>query len=352
MNIFRLLLMVITVISCSLDLLVASAFAEPQEFGKYPVCEPSAVAKITCPDSEESCLLVGDNESDDTLFLYPVKSEKLDSVAQKELSLGNLEIDDIEAIAKLDQHRVLIMGSHSRNKECETKKKRRRFVQAKIIGDKVEPIGQVIESPEIKAKDLFDEVDLARNDKLAILSRAIDDAEARANQAEGDETACSRANAFNAEGAVAISESASSPEIWIGLRSPLVSIDSENYAVLLRMASLDQYRFDGAAFLRIEEGRGIRELTLDKNWIWGIAGGPEDDEDNFVLWRIPRDALKPHATLRPEIVRPLPASSEGLAIVEETAYVLIDGDGGDGNEDCKVPGQYVQCTLPCKKLSQ
>jgi hypothetical protein len=62
-----------------------------------------------------------------------------------------------------------------------------------------------------------------------------------------------------------------------------VRIDSENYAVLLRMASLDKYRFDGAAFLRIEEGGGIRELTIDKNWIWGIAGGPEDDKDNFVL---------------------------------------------------------------------
>jgi hypothetical protein len=132
----------------------------------------------------------------------------------------------------------------------------------------------------------------------------------------------------------------------------LVSIDSENYAVLLRMVSLDKYRFDGAAFLRIEEGRGIRELSMDKNWIWGIAGGPEDDQDNFVLWRIPRDALKPNATLRPEIVRSLSASSEGLAIVEETAYVLIDGDRGDGSKSCKVSGQYVQCNLPCKEQSQ
>ena len=67
--------------------------------------------------------MVGDNESDGTLFLYPVKSGKLDSVAQVELGLGKLEIDDIEAIAKLDEHRVLIMGSHSRNKECEAKRK-------------------------------------------------------------------------------------------------------------------------------------------------------------------------------------------------------------------------------------
>lgn len=341
--------MVIPLISCSSYLLIASAFAKPGDFGRYPVCEPSAVAKITCPDSEGSCLLVGDNESDGTLFLYPVKSGMLDSVAQVELGLGKLEIDDIEAIAKLDEHRVLIMGSHSRNKECETKKKRRRFVQARVMGNKLEQIGQIIESPEINAKDLFGEVDLASNEKLAILGRAIDDAEAKANQAKGDETACNRVNAFNVEGVVAISESASPVEVWIGLRSPLVRIDSENYAVLLRMVSLNKYRFDGAAFLRIEEGRGIRELTMDKNWIWGIAGGPEDDKDNFVLWRIPRDALKPNATLRPEIIRSLPASSEGLAIVEETAYVLIDGNRGDGSKGCKVSGQYVQCNLPCKE---
>jgi hypothetical protein len=344
--------MVLLLVSWGLYLLGARAFAEPEEFGRYPVCEPSAAAKMTCPGSEGSCLLVGDNESDDTLFLYPVKSGKLDSAAQTELGLGTLEIDDIEAVTKLDEHRVLIMGSHSRNKECETKRKRRRFVQARVMRDKLEPIGQIIESPEINAKDLLGEVYLASNEKLAILGQAIDDAEARADQAEGDETACNKVNAFNMEGAVAISESASSPEVWIGLRAPLASIDSENYAVLLRMVSLDKYRFDGAAFLRIEEGRGIRELSMDKNWIWGIAGGPEDDQDNFVLWRIPRDALKPNAVLRPEIIRSLPASSEGLAIVDETAYVLIDGDRGDESTGCQVSGQYVQCNLPCKEQSQ
>ena len=178
-------------------------------------------------------------------------------MAQRELSLGILEIDDIEAIAKLDQDRVLIMGSHSRNKECETKRRRRRFIQAKVLGDRLEPIGQVIGNPEIKAKDLSGEVDFTRNDRLVILSRAIDDAEARGNQAEGDATACKKVNAFNAEGAVAISESGSSPAIGIGLRSPFVRTDSENYAVLLRLASLDKYRFDGAAFPRIEEGAGF-----------------------------------------------------------------------------------------------
>ena len=64
---------------------------------------------------------------------------------------------------------------------------------------------------------------------------------------------------------------------------------------------------------------------------------------------VPRDALKPNACYDPEIIRSLPASSEGLAIVEETAYVLIDGNRGDGSKGCKVSGQYVQCNLPCKE---
>src|SRR6266540_5092703 len=179
--------MIVLLASCCWHLLVASAFAKPEILGAYPVCEPSAVVKITCPDSEKNCLLVGDNESNDILFLYPVKSGKLEPAAQTELGLGKLEIDDIEAIAKLDENRVLIMGSHSRNKECETKKKRRRFVQARVVRDRLEPIGQIVESPEIKAKDLFGGGDLASNEKLGALSRAIDDAEARANQAKGDE---------------------------------------------------------------------------------------------------------------------------------------------------------------------
>ena len=344
--------MVILLVSWGLSPLGAGAFTEPEEFGRYPVCEPSAVVKITCPGADGSCLLVGDNESDDTLFLYPVQSGRLDTAAQTELGLGQIAIDDIEAIAKLDEYRVLIMGSHSRNKACEAKKKRRRFVQASVTRDQLEAIGPMIESSAINAKDLFGAVDLAGNDKLAMVGRAIDEAEARANQAEGDETACNRVNAFNAEGAVAIPGRASAPEVWVGLRAPLVRIDSENYAVLLRLASLDKYRFDGAAFLKIEEGRGIRELTLDEHWIWGIAGGPEDDQDNFVLWRIPRDALKPNATLRPEMIRLLPASSEGLAIVDETVYVLIDGDRGAGTTGCKASARYVQCTLPCQKSSQ
>src|SRR5574341_2193258 len=345
MNALKHVFLVVLLAICCCFLSVARAFERQGLLGQYPVCEPSAVVKVTCPASAGDCLLVGDNESDAELFLYPVNAERVGSAAQKSLSLGAVEIGDIEALAKLDESRVLIMGSHSRNSTCETKQKRRRFVQATVLRDKLEPRGQMVESPEIKAKNLFEGVDLTSNNNLAAVGRTIDEAEANAKRAEGNKAACDKANAFNAEGAVAIPDGTSSPRVWIGLRSPVVHLEGKKYAVLLRMAGLDTYQFDGAAFLSLG-GRGIRELTLDKDWIWGIAGGPEDGKKNFVLWKIARDAFRPDAVLRPTIVRRLPASSEGLVIVEKTAYVLIDGDRGKGSEHCNVSGQYVRFPLP------
>ena len=52
--------------------------------------------------------------------------------------------------------------------------------------------------------------------------------------------------------------------------------------------------------------------------------------------------------LRPEILRSLPASSEGLAIVEETAYVLIDGDRGDGAKPARFQVNMCSVTFPAK----
>jgi len=332
---------------CSWSLSDSRVLATQANLGHYPFCEPSAAVNIPCPGSEGRCLLVGDNESDKALLLYAVNAKQLKADRPKELSLGAFEIDDIEAIATLHEGSVLIMGSHSRNKKCEVKKTRQRFVQAKILPDKLAIIGSIVESPAIKAADLFKGIDLhlPSNHKLAAISRAIDDAEAAAQEVQGHEHACQKVNAFNIEGALALLDHPTSPEVWVGLRSPLVKAAAgPDEAVLLQMVSLDTLRFGAVAFVRLE-GRGIRELTLDKIWIWGIAGGPEDDKDNFVLWRIRRDELKPNVTLTPEIVRPLPASSEGLAIVEQTAYVLIDGDKDKDTQSCKHPGSYFQLDL-------
>ena len=81
------------------------------------------------------------------------------------------------------------------------------------MGNKLEPIGQIIESPDAKMR----EVDLASNEKLAILGHMTMRKQRLMQEAKGDETACNRVNAFNVEGVVA---SAYSIEFWIGLRSP------------------------------------------------------------------------------------------------------------------------------------
>jgi hypothetical protein len=87
-------------------------------------------------------------------------------------------------------------------------------------------------------------------------------------------------------------------------------------------------------------GRGIRELTVDGNWIWLIAGPPQDSEEPFQLLRFPVADLQPEAIIKPEFIMELPTSSEGLAIDGANAYIVIDGDTGDSNSACEKPGRY------------
>lgn len=322
----------------------AESEATPEILGKYPVCEPSSIVKVNCPDSGKNCFLVGDNEVKKSLFLYSIDAEKLKADTQKELSAENWEISDIEGMANLEKDRILVLGSYSRNSECEVKKNRRRFSQIKVLKDRLKPIGEVIESPEIESKTLFDGDDINSNKIFQAVSKAIDSSERTANLNQGNEEACQKNPGFNAEGAVTIPDSLSSINVWIGLRSPLVSIDQNNFAILLHLKNLDRYQFDAVALLNLE-GRGIRELTLDGNTIWGIAGGPEDGKDNFVLWHFPLEELKPNAMIEPKIDRYLPASSEGLAIVNSTAYVSIDGDRGESNSQCKIPGKFIEVKI-------
>jgi hypothetical protein len=286
---------------------IVNVNATPATLGKYPVCEPSAVVKVTCPELGENCLLIGDNEQKEALFLYPVSSKGLESTNQIKLPLDE-EISDIEAIAKLDNNKVLIFGSYSRNSKCKIKNKRRRFLQAELSGNQLKPISKLVKYPEkdvkLQSKILFNGLDINNNKVLSALSKAIDETENKADQAINDKTACENANAFNAEGAVAIPDN-SSFKVWVGLRSPLVSLDGKNYAVLLQMANLDSYQFDGAALIDLG-GRGIRELTFDNNLIWGIAGGPKDGQDNFVLWKLSAEDVKPNAILTPEISKNCP----------------------------------------------
>jgi hypothetical protein len=151
------------------------------------------VVQVPCPQTNGQCLLVGDNENDTAVFLYPITAKGVNSKAQTAFTIGGLEIGDIEAIAKIAEDRVLIMGSHSRNTKCEVKKKRLRFVQTQIGQDTLEPVGPMVETPAIHIQELFDSTTLAGNPKLDAVRQAIQ----AADRAQGDKKACEQANAFN-----------------------------------------------------------------------------------------------------------------------------------------------------------
>lgn len=309
------------------------------ELGAYPLCEPSALMEIPCPNRDGNCLLVGDNEVDDSVFVYPINADKFNSNSQQILAFDNFKIKDLEAIASLNNHQLILFGSHSRSTKCSVKKSRKRFVVAEIIGNYLKPLKQVEAKFSLNSQQLFSQDIINQNEIIQAVSQAIDRAEQAADLAEGNFDQCQQINSFNIEGAVAIPHSSNTNNVWVGLRSPLVKFQAKNWAILLHLKNLNQFQFDAVALLDLQ-GRGIRELTFNNNFIWGIAGGPEDDLDNFFLWNFPVELLQANATIEPKIIQSLPSFSEGLAIVDSKAYFVIDGDLGDSNSQCQIPGKY------------
>lgn len=343
---YKLLLLVsllVIVIGCTST---TEAITVPEILGDYPLCEPSAVVKLACPNGDGDCLLVGDNEINDTLFVYPLEAGELQAKQQQQLSLDKAKISDIEAIALLPDNQFLIVGSHSRNSKCRVKKKRQLWLQAKISDDTIQPINKVVQTPKIDSQILFDGIDIENNEIIQAVAQAIDNAEKASNSAEGNRQDCSTTNHFNIEGAVNVGANSSESSIWMGLRSPLVTLDGKNFAILLHLKNINSYQFDRVTLLDLE-GRGIRELTLWQNDIWGIAGGPEDDFNNFVLWQFPLAMLESETIISPKIVRSLPNSSEGLVFVDSTtAYTVIDGDLGDSGTNCLISGKLFKLKIP------
>ena len=338
-----LVILIFLLTSCNLG---TEASKVPKTLGEYPLCEPSAVVKIACPDRDGDCLLVGDNEINNALFVYPLDSGKLQTKQQQQLSLDQVKISDLEAITSLGNNQVLLVGSHSRNSKCQTKKKRRRWLQVKVSNNIIQPINEVVQTPKIDSQILFNEEDINSNKIIQAVAKAIDNAEQAANSAEGSREACSTTNHFNIEGAVAVNSNFSESSIWMGMRSPLVPLDDKNLAILLHLKDINSYQFDRVALLDLG-GRGIRELTLWQNYLWGIAGEPEDSLDNFVLWQFPVELLESETIIEPKIVRSLPPSSEGLVFVDSnTAYTLIDGDIGDSGTSCLRSGQFLKLVIP------
>ena len=312
------------------------------ELGKFPVCEPSAVTEISCPNSQGKCLLVGDNETKNSLFSFPIKDGSLGAKDPQILKIQQEEISDVEALTALRKDEVFMVGSHSRNKSCEVKPNRQRFLRAQVKEKDIIPLDSLGQTKAISSQLLIDGEALAKSKPLQKLAKAIDQAELAANQATDNQMACDHAQAFNIEGAVYLKDKEDS--VWLGLRSPLVSMGGNEWAVLARLKNLNKIQFDQVVLLNLE-GRGIRDLTQHDNQLWGIAGGPEDNKDNFFLWKTPLSGLKADAMVTPKrLEEQIPPSSEGLAISGDKAYVLVDGDRGEG-ASCEVPGKFLEISL-------
>jgi hypothetical protein len=329
---------------------VSSKSVAGQELGAYPLCEASAAIILPCPDSNDQCLLVADNEQRNQLFFFTIKNGGINPKFQKELILDYSDesgISDIEAIIHISKNEILMLGSHSRNKRCELKNNRRQFALVRISNTKGS-VSKLVKSEKISCGNLFRGIP-QNNQTIKAVCKAIDDAEELAS------VDCENSSPFNAEGAIAITRN-NRTDIWIGLRAPILSEhpsikNQRDFAILLHMKNISTYEFDRAALLDLN-GRGIRELALNNGVVWVISGPVNDKltvskKESFQLLRFPESALTANSIIKPTFVRNLPLYSEGLAITGKSVFIVTDGDIGRGsNQECKIPSKLHVFSLP------
>lgn len=312
----------------------------PREPGERPVCEASAALVADCPGSEDNCLLVGDNEIKNRLFLFRIDNSggKSRLVEHRELRFDDdmRKIEDIEALVRMPSGDVRIYGSHGRNKTCERDKKRYRFARVGVKS-KTLKLKEQGKSDGHSCKHLFGKKPDA---VLQAVCTVVERTEARADNADSV-AACNADPAFNIEGAVFVPGKG----VWIGLRAPLV----DGKAVLLRQnLDTEHLSFDAAAFLELD-GAGIRELTVHDGRVLGIAGSAIDSPDQHALWHFDVDALEHGATITPAMgAKPLPNRAEGLAVSDGRIWVLMDGDKpeSDDSKTCIIASTYQTRELP------
>ncbi len=327
--------------------------------GGHPVCEASAAAIVPCPDDGgSSCLLVGDNEISDRLFLYRIDIEddediELDGPDEIDLSSAAPAPDDqepgvgdIEALVPLPGGDIVVFGSHSRTKRCRPESERRRIVRGRLQLSKFVNDGPgLVQSDRPGCASLFGD---RRDTTMEIVCFAIEGAEDLADYArslpdkDDRKDMCTVDAAFNVEGAVAVPTGAGAPRIWVGLRAPVVG----GYAVLLRQVlNPNAFAFDAVAFLDLH-GFGIRELTFSDGQVWGIGGPRTDEKTEHVLWHFKAEELGHGARIRPVEEGWLPKFAEGLAIFGKHALVLMDGEEADGDDaSCKKKSKYIVLEL-------
>lgn len=352
---------------------MASATAESpkaRELSSSSLCEASAALVIKCPGTNDRrCLLVGDNEQEKRLFWFKLSDDgDVDVTTKQELKLTpkDVEIGDIEALAKLPDGRIVAFGSHSRNTKCQDKPDRRTFGVIDELTKKSVAVA-FTETKVLNCTTLFGEhrptqslihsactaIETAETAAQTVANRLGD----RKISAKNAKAQCNQTSAYNAEGAVNVSKTGG-PDIWIGLRAPLLPEPSKpsdtqgTLAILMHLKGLDAYSFDKVAALDLK-GFGIRDLAYDgtDGLVWVIAGPPQDlgekEDVKFQLWKFDAKKLDANAIIKPERVRAdLPTSSEGLALLNDKFIVLVDGGETKGKDKCEPPAGFLILPRP------
>lgn len=349
---------VFALITCALSLVVGSVHAEEcgrattgwlLPLGKYPLCEASAAIELPCPKHpDETCLWVADNESKKDLFQFRATSKSLQGAEQQPIPLGD-PLEDAEALARSGDE-VYVIGSHGRKSKCGREESRQRIVRVSTDASGNATSAVVAKAGE---KEWSDRLAACATDLLRVaaadapLAAQVCDAIAKAEKS-ADASPPSCVDVFNIEGAAMLSDAKDGkPRLWVGLRAPLV----DGKAILLRVASLEPsgepVSFDGVALLELR-GRGIRELTLAGDRVFGIAGSVEDSEKPSFLFRLPASDVVSGALVTDVQMssRPLPPSAEGLVIEGcDRALIVVDGNKDKDAKRCAPGAQQLVVPL-------
>lgn len=322
---------------------LAGANSGDRELGQYPLCEASAATLVRCPDGNGSCVAVADNERERQLYLFRLGRDRIEfdqSVRLVDASSGkNLRIGDLEALMSINDSTVIAFGSHSRASRCKTKNKRRRVGIVTISA--VDAPTTLLPGLDLDcASTVHDWRVLSVCAHLRAVRQAAEDIASQTTDTKQDKkrakTQCARLTPLNIEGAVQFRS-----QQWIGLRAPLMMDDSgrRDLAVMLRLALPETSQVEDAALLDLG-GLGIRALSHDANWIYGIAGPATKATGAFRLFRFAADRLSGPHPIKVEFLSQLPDSAEGLVIDDGNAVVIIDGGVDHFSKTCSKPARY------------
>jgi hypothetical protein len=311
---------------------------QPRAFGSYPLCEPSAALPL-----DDGAFLVVDNEGrpadkkdgDDarpTLWVAAKADGSPVPVARDEVG------QDAESVVRVGDE-LWVLGSLSRNKDCEVKGRRweihlgkpasftaaglARLETTRILERKKPEIAEIEGSVEGCQRILFGGIPEAGPVCAAIVEGA--------KGPEGRPCA-----ALNVEGAAVVDG-----RVWVGLRAPVVA----GKAVLARLgAAHDAIVFDAVREVDLG-GLGVRELVVDGDRLYGIAGTELDATAGAKskLFSVPVAGLA-SGTLPVEIHDPdLPASAESFLLHPDKVIYLLDGQSSsDAGDRCTEPARIVE----------